>query len=241
MKALKIAGAVIARRDRRHRAAAGDRHPVGLPDGADPGAGRARDRLQARHQWRRQDRPVAIAQHHAERYHAAASEGPRHQPPLRGRKHRGGGDARQPVGRQAADHRARRSSARWRICRCDASATGSANPPSKPAAGKPSEAFSIEHISVSGGTIVLSNLRDRVENRIETVNADIINRFRPQGRADRQRPPQRLSAEIRDQGGAARSRRSSGRISRPRSRSTRPTCCTPRSRPRPKSGSTAPS
>ena len=46
-------------------------------------------------------------------------------------------------------------------------------PPSKPAAGTPSEAFSIEHISVSGGTIVLSNLRDRVENRIETLNADI--------------------------------------------------------------------
>jgi AsmA protein len=48
-----------------------------------------------------------------------------------------------------------------------------ANPPSRPAAGTSSEAFSIEHISVSGGTIVLSNLRDRVENRIETVNADI--------------------------------------------------------------------
>jgi len=48
-----------------------------------------------------------------------------------------------------------------------------ASPPSRPASGKPSEAFSIEHISVSGGTIVLSNLRDRVENRIETVNADI--------------------------------------------------------------------
>src|SRR5215217_6400206 len=47
------------------------------------------------------------------------------------------------------------------------------NPPSKPAAGTPSEAFSIEHISVSGGTIVLSNLRDRVENRIESLNADI--------------------------------------------------------------------
>jgi AsmA protein len=48
-----------------------------------------------------------------------------------------------------------------------------ANVPSRPAAGKPSEAFSIEHISVSGGTIVLSNVRDRVERRIETVNADI--------------------------------------------------------------------
>jgi AsmA protein len=48
-----------------------------------------------------------------------------------------------------------------------------ANPPSKPAANKTSDAFSIEHISVTGGTIVFSNLRDRVENRIETVNADI--------------------------------------------------------------------
>ncbi len=47
------------------------------------------------------------------------------------------------------------------------------NPAPKPAAGKTSEAFSIEHISVTGGTIVLSNVRDRVENRIETVNADI--------------------------------------------------------------------
>jgi AsmA protein len=48
-----------------------------------------------------------------------------------------------------------------------------ANVPSRPAAGKPSEAFSIEHISVSGGTVVLANLRDRVERRIETLNADI--------------------------------------------------------------------
>jgi AsmA protein len=49
-----------------------------------------------------------------------------------------------------------------------------ANPSSnKPAAGKATDAFSIEHISVTGGTIVFSNLRDRVERRIETVNADI--------------------------------------------------------------------
>ncbi|NOJ50793.1 AsmA family protein [Bradyrhizobium archetypum] len=49
-----------------------------------------------------------------------------------------------------------------------------ATSPSKPAAGKTTDAFSIEHISVSGGTVVFSNLRDRVENRIETVNADIV-------------------------------------------------------------------
>jgi AsmA protein len=48
-----------------------------------------------------------------------------------------------------------------------------ATPAARPAAGKSSEAFTIEHISVSGGTVILSNVRDRVENRIETVNADI--------------------------------------------------------------------
>ena len=34
-------------------------------------------------------------------------------------------------------------------------------------------AVSIEHVSVTGGTMVFSNLRDRVENRIETINADV--------------------------------------------------------------------
>ncbi len=48
-----------------------------------------------------------------------------------------------------------------------------ANIASPPAATKDPEAFSIEHVSVTGGTIVLSNLRDRVESRIETVNAEI--------------------------------------------------------------------
>jgi AsmA protein len=48
-----------------------------------------------------------------------------------------------------------------------------ANVASKPAASKAADAFSIEHISVTGGTIVFSNLRDRVENKIDTVNADI--------------------------------------------------------------------
>jgi AsmA protein len=48
-----------------------------------------------------------------------------------------------------------------------------AAPAPRPSAGKASEAFTIEHISVSGGTVILSNVRDRVENRIETINADI--------------------------------------------------------------------
>lgn len=45
--------------------------------------------------------------------------------------------------------------------------------PSKSAAARTGEAFSIEHISITGGTIVFSNLRDRVESKIDTVNADI--------------------------------------------------------------------
>ena len=47
------------------------------------------------------------------------------------------------------------------------------NPPSKPATTAAADAFTIEHVSVTGGTIVFSNLRDRVENRIETINADV--------------------------------------------------------------------
>jgi AsmA protein len=48
-----------------------------------------------------------------------------------------------------------------------------ASSPPRPAANKAAEAFSIEHVSITGGTVVFSNLRDRVENRIETVNADV--------------------------------------------------------------------
>src|SRR3954468_18953567 len=35
-------------------------------------------------------------------------------------------------------------------------------------------AFSVEHVVVTGGTVVFSNLRDRVENKIEGINADAI-------------------------------------------------------------------
>jgi AsmA protein len=45
-------------------------------------------------------------------------------------------------------------------------------PAAKPAAAG-ANAFSIDHVSVIGGTVVFSNLRDRVESRIETINADI--------------------------------------------------------------------
>ena len=45
--------------------------------------------------------------------------------------------------------------------------------PSRPASGNAADKLSIEHVNVSGGTIVFYNLRDRVENRIESLNADI--------------------------------------------------------------------
>jgi len=42
----------------------------------------------------------------------------------------------------------------------------------RPAAGS-GDGLTIEHVSVTGGTIVFSNLRDRVENKIETINAEM--------------------------------------------------------------------
>jgi AsmA protein len=48
-----------------------------------------------------------------------------------------------------------------------------AAPPAKPMAAGAGNAVSIEHVSITGGTVVFSNLRDRVENRIETINADV--------------------------------------------------------------------
>ncbi|WP_176731393.1 AsmA family protein [Bradyrhizobium elkanii] len=45
------------------------------------------------------------------------------------------------------------------------------NPPAKSSASDAS-GITIRHVSISGGTIVFSNVRDRVENRIETLNAD---------------------------------------------------------------------
>src|SRR5882724_2252940 len=48
-----------------------------------------------------------------------------------------------------------------------------ANPAPKSSTTGSGDAFTIEHVSVTGGTIVLANLRDRVENRIETINADV--------------------------------------------------------------------
>ena len=44
--------------------------------------------------------------------------------------------------------------------------------PAKPAAAG-ANAFSVGHVSITGGTVVFSNLRDRVESRIDTVNADV--------------------------------------------------------------------
>ena len=46
--------------------------------------------------------------------------------------------------------------------------------PAKPAHAGTAPSFSIEHVVVTGGTVVFSNLRDRVESRIEGINADAM-------------------------------------------------------------------
>jgi AsmA protein len=48
-----------------------------------------------------------------------------------------------------------------------------ANPAQKSSTAGTGEGFTIEHVSITGGAVVFSNLRDRVENRIETINADV--------------------------------------------------------------------
>ena len=45
-------------------------------------------------------------------------------------------------------------------------------PPKATSNGTRAADATIEHVSITGGTVVFSNLRDRVENRIETINAD---------------------------------------------------------------------
>jgi AsmA protein len=44
--------------------------------------------------------------------------------------------------------------------------------PAKFAGSGGASSVAIEHISITGGTMVFSNLRDRVESRVETINAD---------------------------------------------------------------------
>lgn len=46
--------------------------------------------------------------------------------------------------------------------------------PPRSAGGASAPSVSIEHVVITGGTIVFSNLRDRVENKIEGLNADAI-------------------------------------------------------------------
>ncbi len=45
-------------------------------------------------------------------------------------------------------------------------------PPAKSAASDDAGTIAIRHVSITGGTIVFANVRDRVENRVETLNAD---------------------------------------------------------------------
>ena len=100
-----------------------------------------------------------------------------------------------------------------------------ANPPARTASSNAAGGISIEHVSVTGGTVVFSNLRDRVENRIETINADAtMGSDRKLAITGNARAAER-AAEIRDQGDRAARRRSSGRTFRPNSHSMRPACC----------------
>ena len=105
MRALKASRRRYRRRDRDRSALARDRRSLELPDIGNPGAGRARNRLQARDQWRDQDRSVATAQRHPERRRAAGPEGRRDQQPPDREQHPRRHDAGERLVRQTRDQR----------------------------------------------------------------------------------------------------------------------------------------
>ena len=49
----------------------------------------------------------------------------------------------------------------------------------------------IDRVKIVGGAIVLANARDRVERRIDNINADVVDRRRSQDQGDRNRARQR--------------------------------------------------
>ena len=66
--------------------------------------------------------------------------------------------------------------------------------------------FAVDHVKVTDGAVVFTNLRDRVENRIDGINADATDRRGSPGHFRWQRAIGRTAAEIRHQGGFARRR-----------------------------------
>ena len=102
-----------------------------------------------------------------------------------------------------------------------------------------SNAPAIDRIKVTDGTIVFSNLRDRVENRIDGINADATVGADRKIKDHRQRARQRASAQIRHQGDRARPAAGAAEHSgRAHARRARPAASAAVG-PGPRSGSTA--
>ena len=97
----------------------------------------------------------------------------------------------------------------------------------------------IERVTVTDGTMVFSNLRDRVENRIDGINAEQPiggdRKIKITGNARASEHPLKFDDQGDGAGAADRAAEHSGRT---HARCARPVCRL-RCRPRPKSGSTA--
>ena len=240
MRALKIAGAAIAA----VIVVIALLLVIGIPSGfltsADPGAGRARDRLQADHRRRDQDRALAVAQRDAERRHAAGPEGPRHQQPPDRRQHPGRRDAVRACGRaspQITELVIVRPVLHLPLLRERAG-----QPIRAARAGRrPSDRrrLAIEQSAVTGGTVVFSNLRDRVESRIEGINADVTiggdRKITVTGNARAGEQPLKFDIKATAPAPPLERQNIPDRIQHRRARPV----CRRRCRPRPRSGSTA--
>ena len=111
------------------------------------------------------------------------------------------------------------------MCRCCANASRRSR--RRQAAASPADAGDAHHRPrhVTDGTVVFSNLRDRVENRIEGINADATIGADRKLKRHRQRPRRRAAAQIRHQGDRAGAAAGAAEHSGRAHRSMRPACC----------------
>src|SRR5450631_2618892 len=161
----------------RHRRGAADRrHPLGFPDLGDPGPGRARNRVSADDRGLDQDRAVAVAEREV---NDVTLEAPKDR------------DAsnRVKVGSVQADMTLKsvwsghpqitelvitRPVLHHPLLRERERLPAPAAGPAASSDGTDANALAIDRVTIVDGTMVMFNLRDRVENRIEGINAEAL-------------------------------------------------------------------
>ena len=215
--------------------------PSGYPDVGNPGAGRARDRLQTDHRRLQQDRHLAVAQRDAERRHAAGPEGSRRHQPRHRRQRAGRRDAGEPVVGPTAGHRTRHQQA-GAACAAAARTLGTADfirarPAASPGGHRQGRDRPHHGDRRRGGVFQPARPRGKSHRGHQRRSQ---HRRRPQGQAHRQRQEPAIGRSNSPSTPRRPTRRWSGRTFRVEidARRARPRCRR-RCRPRPRCGSTA--